>query len=84
MLIIHLPLNKSCFDKFISYHHKLFPTEGQTHGAGCVRQWFRTAEPLGERRYENWNTHTYSLQLYSCCQNQANVVIYLFFHYVQV
>ena len=23
-----------------------------------VRQWSRTAEPLGERRYENWNTHT--------------------------
>ena len=31
---------------------------GRTHGAGCVRQWFRTAEPLGERRYENWKTHT--------------------------
>ena len=30
---------------------------GRTQGAGCVRQWFRTAEPLGERRYENWNTH---------------------------
>ena len=29
----------------------------RTHGAGCVRQWFHTAEPLGERRYENWNTH---------------------------
>ena len=24
-----------------------------------MRQWFRTAEPLGERRYENWNTHTH-------------------------
>ena len=23
-----------------------------------VRQWFRTTEPLGERRYENWNTYT--------------------------
>ena len=23
-----------------------------------MRQWFRTADPLGERRYENWNTHT--------------------------
>ena len=34
---------------------------GRTHGAGCVRQWFRTAEPLGERRYENWNTHTHSI-----------------------
>ena len=32
---------------------------GRAHGAGCVRQWFRTAEPLGERRYENWNTHTH-------------------------
>ena len=32
---------------------------GRTHGAGCVQQWFRTAEPLGERRYENWNTHTH-------------------------
>ena len=31
---------------------------GRTHGTGCVRQRFRTAEPLGERRYENWNTHT--------------------------
>ena len=33
---------------------------GRTHGAGCVRQWFRTAEPLGERRYENWNTLTHT------------------------
>ena len=33
---------------------------GRTHGAGCVRQWFRTAEPVGERRYENWNTHTHT------------------------
>ena len=32
----------------------------QTHGAGCVRQWFCTAEPLGERRYDNWNTHTHT------------------------
>ena len=30
---------------------------GRTHGAGCVRPWFHTAEPLGERRYENWITH---------------------------
>ena len=28
------------------------------HGAGCVRPLFRTAEPLRERRYENWITHT--------------------------
>ena len=33
---------------------------GRTHGAGCVRQWFRTAEPLGECLYENWNTHTHT------------------------
>ena len=32
--------------------------QGRMHGAGCVRQWFRTSEPLGERHYENWNTHT--------------------------
>ena len=24
------------------------------HGAGCARPRFRTAEPLGERRYKNW------------------------------
>ena len=36
---------------------------GRTHGAGCVRQWFRIAEPLGERHYENWNTHTHHLGL---------------------
>ena len=30
---------------------------GRTHGARCSRPWFRTAEPLGERRYENWITH---------------------------
>ena len=33
---------------------------GRTHGAECARQWFRTAEPLGDRRYEHWNTHTYT------------------------
>ena len=31
--------------------------DGRTAPGGC--QWFRTAEPLGERRYENWNTHTH-------------------------
>ena len=25
----------------------------------CAEKWFRTAEPLGEHRYENWNTHTH-------------------------
>ena len=38
----------------------LHTQQGRTHGAGCVRQWFRTAEPLGERRYENGNTHTHA------------------------
>ena len=33
--------------------------QGRTHGVRCVRQWFRTAEPLGERRYEKWYTHTH-------------------------
>ena len=43
-----------------AYARKTLQTQrGRTHGAGCVRQCFRTAEPLGERRYENWNTHTY-------------------------
>ena len=32
----------------------------RTHRTGCVWQWFRTAEPLGECCYENWNTHTYT------------------------
>ena len=36
----------------------------RTHGAGCVRQRLRTAEPLGERRYEKWNTHTH----FSTCE----------------
>ena len=31
----------------------------RTHGTGCARPWFRTAEPLGERRYENWLIHTH-------------------------
>ena len=37
----------------------LHTRRGRMYGAGCVRQWFRTAEPLGERRYANWNTHTH-------------------------
>ena len=48
--------------KTANVHAKtLLAQRGRTHGAGCVRQWFRTAEPLGERRYENWNTHTHSV-----------------------
>ena len=40
--------------------HGLLTLRGRTHGVGCVRQWFRTAEPLGERCYENRNTHTHT------------------------
>ena len=46
--------------KTVHVHANTLQTwRGRTHGAGCVRQWFRTAEPLGEHRYENWNTHTH-------------------------
>ena len=45
--------------KPVHVHANTLQTQrGRTHGTGCVRIWFRTAEPLGERRYENWNTHT--------------------------
>ena len=37
----------------------LHTQRGRTQGAECVWQWFHTAEPLGERRYENRNTHTH-------------------------
>ena len=47
-------------------HAKHSKQRGRTHGAGCVRQWFRTAEPLGEHRYENWNTHTRARYRSSC------------------
>ena len=44
-------------------------TRGRTHCPGCVRQWFRTAEQLGERRYENWNTdiHINPRQVLNSC-----------------
>ena len=49
--------------KTVHMHAKTLQTQrGRTHGTGCVRQWFRTAEPLGERRYENWNTHTHLIR----------------------
>ena len=44
--------------KTVHVHAKHYTQQGRTHGAGCVQQWFHTAEPPGERRYENWNTHT--------------------------
>ena len=45
--------------KTVHVHAKQYThnKDGRTAPA-CVWQWFRTAEPLGERRYENWNTHT--------------------------
>ena len=48
--------------KTVHVHAKTVQTQrGRTNSAGCVRQWFRTAEPLRERRYENWNTHTHKV-----------------------
>ena len=59
--------------KTVHVHTKTLQTQwGRTHGARCVRQWFRTAEPLGERRYENWNTHTHTVSfclLFTKCQH---------------
>ena len=47
---------------------------GRTHSAGCVRQWFCTAELFGERRYENWNTqtNTHSLRDYQFTNKSLN------------
>ena len=51
-----------------AYARKTLQTQrGRTRGAGCLRQWFRTAEPLGERRYENWNTHRHAYVCFSVC-----------------
>ena len=46
--------------KLICARKTLQTQRGRTHGDGCVWQWFRTAEPLGERRYENRNTDTHT------------------------
>ena len=45
--------------------HAKHTQRGRTHGTRCVRQWFRTDEPLGERRYENWNTLWFKSWLHS-------------------
>ena len=46
--------------KTVHMHAKTLQTQrGRTHGARYVGQWFRTAEPLGERRYENG--------IHTCC-----------------
>ena len=40
--------------KTVHVHAKHYKhNEDGGHGAWCVRQWFRTTEALGERRYEN-------------------------------
>ena len=54
----HLPYQTG---KTVHMHAKTLQTQrGRTHSAGCMRQWFRTTEPLRELRYENWNTHTHT------------------------
>ena len=46
--------------KIVHLHAKTLQTQrGRTCGGRCARPWFRTAEPLGEGRYENWITHTH-------------------------
>ena len=44
----------------------------------CVRQWFRTAEPLGERRYENSNTHIFPWKLMEGCRAPHTVAMDMF------
>ena len=45
--------------KTVHVHAEHYKHDEDGRMAPCVRQWFRTDEPLGERRYENWNTHTH-------------------------
>ena len=52
--------------------------QGRTHGAWCVWQWFRTAEPLGERRYENWNTHCMGTCILPCLLKEGSFCDFLF------
>ena len=64
----------------VHVHAKTLQTQrGRTHGAGCVRQWFRTTEPLGERRYMNWNTHTLWTQVHG--KYSWSVIFVLCFSY---
>ena len=44
-------------DKTVHVHAKHYK-RGRMNGDGCARSRFRTAEPLGERRYDNWITTT--------------------------
>ena len=48
-------------DKTVHVHADILETRRRrTHGAGCARPWYCTAEPLGERRYENRITQTHT------------------------
>ena len=51
-----LPANREVFKKKKSHMVclQLGHRQGQTNSAGCALPWFRTAEPLGKRHYENW------------------------------
>ena len=47
--------------KIVHVHANTLQTRRRrTHGSGCARSWFCTAEPHGERRYENWITDKYT------------------------
>ena len=47
------------------YANTLQTRRGRTHGAVCAQPWFRTAEPFGECRYENWITHIQERQIWT-------------------
>ena len=56
--VITVSLNVGGGVKTVHVHaNTLHARRRRTHGASCARPWFRTAEPLGERRYETWITH---------------------------
>ena len=55
---------------------------GRTHGAGCMRPWFRTDEALGERRYENWITHTHTCKVACWGTRAVSLKNFSWFHYV--
>ena len=51
--------------KTVHVHAKHYKHNEDGRTAPCVRQRFRNSEPLGERRYENWNTHTHRISIHS-------------------
>ena len=59
--VIALSLNIGCGVGLISNWQNRTcarKTEFTVEGAGYAQPWFRTAEPRGKRRYENWKTTT--------------------------